>query len=94
MKHDSKSQIQPITTDPITGEYKLTIPEWMINEYGWYEGMNLEWFIDIDGIHILEEEEWKLITSICRTGVYLRIWMKKNLILYGINYIHHIGKRR
>ena len=57
MKHDSASQIQPITTDPLTGEYKLTIPEWMINEYGWYEGMNLEWFIDIDGIHILEEEE-------------------------------------
>ena len=51
MKHDSESQIQPITTDPITGEYKLTIPEWMINEYGWYEGLNLEWFIDIDGIH-------------------------------------------
>ena len=56
MKHDSQSQIQPITIDPITGEYKLTIPEWMMNEYGWYEGMNLEWFIDIDGIHILEEE--------------------------------------
>jgi len=56
MKHDSESQIQPITTDPITGEYKLTIPEWMINEYGWYEGQNLEWFLDIDGIHILEEE--------------------------------------
>ena len=64
MKHDSESQIQPITTDAITGEYKLTIPEWMINEYGWYEGMNLEWFIDNGGIHILEEEEWKLTTSI------------------------------
>ena len=57
MKHDSKSQIQPITIDPLTGEYKLTIPEWMMNEYDWYEGMNLEWFIDFDGIHILEEEE-------------------------------------
>ena len=57
MKHDSESQIQPSTIDPITGEYKLTIPEWMMNEYGWYEGLNLEWFIDIDGIHILEEEE-------------------------------------
>ena len=57
MKHDSKSQIQPITIDPLTGEDKLTIPEWMMNESGWYEGMNLNWFIDIDGIHILEEEE-------------------------------------
>ena len=57
MKPDSESQIQPITIDPITGEYKLTIPEWMMNEYGWYDGLNLEWFIDIDGIHILEEEE-------------------------------------
>ena len=53
MKHDSESQIQPITTDPLTGEYKLTIPEWMMNEYGWYEGLNLEWYIDLDGIHIL-----------------------------------------
>ena len=68
MKHDSASQIQPITTDPITGEYKLTIPEWMINEYGWYEGNWVqyrlhileeeEWFIDIDGIHILEESSY------------------------------------
>ena len=57
MKHDSESQLQPITPAPLTGEYKLTIPEWMINEYGWYEGLNLEWFIAIDGIHILEEEE-------------------------------------
>ena len=73
MKHDSESQIQPITTDPLTGEYKLTIPEWMINEYGWYEGLNLEWFIDIDGINILEEEEWKLTTSIWKTSVYSRI---------------------
>ena len=45
MKHDSESQIQPITIDPITGEYKLTIPEWMMNEYGWYEGLNLEWLL-------------------------------------------------
>ena len=57
MKPDSESQIQPITIAPLTGEYKLTIPEWMMNEYGWYEGLKLEWFIDIDGIHILEEEE-------------------------------------
>ena len=69
MKHDSESQIQPVTIDPITGEYKLTIPEWMMNEYGWYEGMNLEWFIDIDGIHILEEEEWNSITSTWKTSV-------------------------
>ena len=69
MKHDSESQIQPITTDPLTGEYKLTIPEWMINEYGWYEGLNLEWYIDIDGIHILEEEERNSFTSTWKTSV-------------------------
>ena len=69
MKHDSESQIQPITTDPITGEYKLTIPEWMINEYGWYEGLNLEWFIDIGGIHILEEEERNFTTYTWKTSV-------------------------
>ena len=73
MKHDSESQIQPITIDPLTGEYKLTIPEWMMNEYGWYEGLNLEWYIDIDGIHILEEEEWKITTSIWKTSVYSKM---------------------
>ena len=74
MKHDSESQIQPITIDPITGEYKLTIPELMMNEYGWYEGMNLEWFIDIDGIHILEEEEWVAVTTFTfKKKFYLKI---------------------
>ena len=88
----SESQIQLITIDPLTGEYKLTIPEWMMNEYDWYEGMNLEWFIDIDGIHILEEKnEWA--TSTWRTSVCSKMSMKKNLISYGINCIHHIGKK-
>ena len=56
MKHDSETQIQPITTDPLTGEYKLTIPEWMINEYGWYEGTELNFRID-EGDIFLEERE-------------------------------------
>ena len=48
MKHDSESQIQPITIDPITGEYKLTIPEWMMNEYGWLRMVMEE--MDGDGL--------------------------------------------
>ena len=57
MKKNFDQIFSTIEIDPVTDRYHITIPEWMMNEYGWYEGMNLEWFIDIDGIHILEEEE-------------------------------------
>ena len=54
MKHDSESQIQPITIDPLTGEYKLTIPEWMMNEYDWYEGCKVNFNIESDEVIITE----------------------------------------
>ena len=36
MKKYTDSKV-PINIDPISNEYKITIPEWVVNEFDWYE---------------------------------------------------------
>ena len=57
MRKNSEQNIRPIEIDPVTDEYKLTIPEWLLNDMGWYEGTELEWLQDSDDIFI-REAEW------------------------------------
>jgi len=54
MRKNSEKNICPIEIDPVTDEYKLTIPEWLLNDMGWYEGTELEWLQDSDDIFIKE----------------------------------------
>tara|TARA_X000000368_G_scaffold5878_1_gene4524 strand:+ start:290 stop:493 length:204 start_codon:yes stop_codon:yes gene_type:complete len=56
MRKNSEKDICPIEIDPVTDEYKITIPEWLLNDMGWYEGMNLQWIQDSDIICIEEAE--------------------------------------
>tara|TARA_R100001594_G_scaffold78999_1_gene113639 strand:+ start:69 stop:239 length:171 start_codon:yes stop_codon:yes gene_type:complete len=56
MKKNPAENFTSIEIDPITGEYKTVIPEWIINEYGWYEGTDLNFRID-EGDIFLEEKE-------------------------------------
>tara|TARA_B100001109_G_scaffold47207_1_gene38075 strand:- start:5956 stop:6126 length:171 start_codon:yes stop_codon:yes gene_type:complete len=56
MRKNSEQNIRPIEIDPVTDEYKLTIPEWLLNDMGWYEGTELEWLQDSDDIFIREAE--------------------------------------
>ena len=51
---DSKT---PITIDPITNQYQIIVPEWVINEFDWYEDTELIWHVDDNGIHIQEVSE-------------------------------------
>ena len=46
-----------IEIDPVTGEYYTIIPEWIINDQGWYEGTNLQFNIDADDIILSEADE-------------------------------------
>ena len=46
----------PIAVDPITNEYKITVPEWIVNEFDWYEDTKLVWVVNNEGIHIQETE--------------------------------------
>tara|TARA_B100001250_G_scaffold399280_1_gene408499 strand:- start:631 stop:816 length:186 start_codon:yes stop_codon:yes gene_type:complete len=56
MRKNSEQNICPIEIDSATDEYKITIPEWLLNENGWYEGTELEWVIDGPDIFIKETE--------------------------------------
>ena len=38
MKKNSGENFTTVEVDPITGNYYVSIPEWMINDFQWYEG--------------------------------------------------------
>ena len=46
-----------IEINPATGEYYTVIPEWVINDQGWYEGTNLQFDVDADEILITERDD-------------------------------------
>lgn len=54
MQKNSGENITSIEVDPITGEYVALVPEWIISEYGWYEGTQLNIEVDGDSIVITE----------------------------------------
>ena len=56
MKKYEDSKV-PITIDPITNQYQIVVPEWVINEFDWYEDTELVWHVDSTGIHIQEVVE-------------------------------------
>ena len=56
MKKYTDSKV-PINIDPISNEYKITIPEWVVNEFDWYEDLVLKWNIDNGDIYITEADD-------------------------------------
>ena len=54
MQKNPGENITTIEVDPVTGEYVLVIPEWIISEYGWYEGTELN--IEVEGECIIIRE--------------------------------------
>ena len=57
MQKNSGGYFSSIEVDTVTGEYRAIIPEWIINEMGWYEDTNLNWKIDDDDVIITESDE-------------------------------------
>jgi hypothetical protein len=58
MKKKFGENIETVQVDPITGEYYITIPEWMVNELSWYEDTEIS--INLDGKDIiLTEHEYE-----------------------------------
>ena len=57
MQKNSGGQITSIEISNISGEYCAIIPEWIINEMGWYEDTKLSWKIDDSNVIITEEDE-------------------------------------
>lgn len=55
MKKNSEKNFQTLQVDPLTGDYFLVIPEWMVNELSWYEDTEIE--INVEGSDIILTEK-------------------------------------
>ena len=54
MQKNPEKNFTTIEVDPITGEYYIILPEWVLNEYGWYEGTQINMEIEGDCIVVSE----------------------------------------
>ena len=51
MQKNSRQNFSSVEVDPVTGEYLIMVPEWIINEFGWYEGTEIN--LEVDGNSII-----------------------------------------
>ena len=54
MQKNPGENLSTVEVDPVTGEYYIKLPEWVISEYGWYEGTEVNMEVDGDCIVITE----------------------------------------
>ena len=54
MEKNPDKNFTTVEVDPATDEYCVKIPEWIINDMGWYEGTELEW--NVEGNEIILKE--------------------------------------
>lgn len=54
MQKNPEENITTVEVDPVTGEYYIVLPEWAINDFGWYEGTEVNMEVDGDSIIITE----------------------------------------
>ena len=52
-----KHMIVELQEDIATGELLCPVPEDILNEYGWYEGTELEWVFDGDELILRESTQ-------------------------------------
>jgi len=56
MKKNSGKIFESIQIDSVTNHYYVEIPEWVINDFGWYEDTEVQLSIDSNEIIITERE--------------------------------------
>ena len=54
MQKNPGQNFSTVEVDPVTGEYVIQVPEWIISEFGWYEGTEINMEVDGDAIVITE----------------------------------------
>ena len=57
MKKNPAENFTTIEIDPVTGNYFTIIPEWMVNEKGWYEGTEINLKMEDDEIFITGRDD-------------------------------------
>ena len=54
MQKNPGENFSTVEVDPVTGEYAIKVPEWIISEFGWFEGTEINMEVDGDAIVITE----------------------------------------
>ena len=54
MQKNSQENFTTIEVDPVTDEHYVIIPEWILDEKGWYEGTEVNIEVENDCIVISE----------------------------------------
>ena len=54
MQKNPGENFSTVEVDPVTGEYVIQIPEWVISEFGWFEGTEINMEVDGDSIVVTE----------------------------------------
>ena len=54
MQKNPGENFSTVEVDSVTGEYVIKVPEWIISEFGWYEGTEINMEVDKDSIVITE----------------------------------------
>jgi hypothetical protein len=57
MKKNSGKNSEALQVDPITGEYYVVIPEWIVNELSWYEDSEINFSLEGTDLVLSEKEE-------------------------------------
>ena len=56
MQKKSGENIQSLQVDSISGNYFVTIPEWMVNELSWYEDSEIKLVLEGSELILTEKE--------------------------------------
>lgn len=57
MQKNPDKNFTTIEVDAVTGEYYVVLPEWVMSEFGWYEGTEVNMEVDGDSIVITEVKD-------------------------------------
>jgi bifunctional DNA-binding transcriptional regulator/antitoxin component of YhaV-PrlF toxin-antitoxin module len=57
MQKNPEENFTTVEVDTVTGEYYINLPEWVLNDFGWYEGTQVNMEVDGDCIVITEIKE-------------------------------------
>ena len=55
MQKNPGENFSTVEVDSVTGEYVIKVPEWIISEFGWYEGTEINMEVDGDCIVVTEQ---------------------------------------
>ena len=54
MQKNPGENLSTVEVDSVTGEYVIKVPEWIISEFGWFEGTEINMEVDGDSIVVTE----------------------------------------